>query len=358
TVFQPNSAVFVEYESDGNPGAVEFIAQSWTDPNIDDGKVWAKIAPDSDDGKLAVFTYETIVEELETTFSSSLDYLNAYHISATDRDVTVTKAYIQYDAKLPPIEFKADDGVLSENSSAPTLSFDMSDWNKYIKVTPDGELTGISMSTVKKGSCQAASLMISTDLKEDITDKYPSFANRLRDADNNLIYPDTENEDAVFIRPGVELDCADFGLSTFDGCAIVFYCAFTEEAAQALLGETLYVYPSDDKYNVLSSTPTEIKIDTISKSNVGYYVKGFIAPAVGVRSTKIIFELSQIKAFSGDVALIDNIKIQAPTELIQYVSNVDGYNETAEIRLLASDKLVAGEKIKKIQKLMTLIPMA
>ena len=85
--------------------------------------------------------------------------------------------------------------------------------------------------------------------------------------------------------------------------------------------------------------------------------KVWVATAT-IAATAIAALTFVVKAFSGDVALIDNIKIQAPTELIQYVSNVDGYNETAEIRLLASDKLVAGEKIKKIQKLMTLIPMA
>lgn len=343
SVFKEKSAVYVEYKSDDGAGAVEFVCQSWTDPNAEDKKYWAQIAPDSDDGNLAIFSYETIIRELQKTYNSSLDYLDAYHIAATDKSATVEKVYISYDITLPPIEFVAEDGVLTDSNKSPTLSFDMSDWNKYIKVTPDGELTGISMSTIKQNSCQGASLMISSDLKEDITDKYPSFANRLRDADNKLLYPGTEDEDAVFYRAGIELDAADFGLSTFDGCAITFYCGFTENAAKALLGQSLYVYPSNENYDVLLSTPTEIKIDTISKNNIGYYVKSFISPPVGSRSTKIIFEFSQISAFSGDLAMIDNILIQAPSEEDQYVNNLDGYNNTAEIRNLASDKLTVGE---------------
>lgn len=50
--------------------------------------------------------------------------------------VCAVPAYADSEAEIP--EYSADKSILTTDTSAPSLSFDMKDWERYIKVTPDG----------------------------------------------------------------------------------------------------------------------------------------------------------------------------------------------------------------------------
>lgn len=60
----------------------EVILQSWSG-----GEGWAKVAPISDDGSVATFTYEDMVASYK---SEDLSTLDAFNVGATDGDITVT----------------------------------------------------------------------------------------------------------------------------------------------------------------------------------------------------------------------------------------------------------------------------
>ena len=64
--------------------------------------------------------------------------------------VCAVPAYADSEAEIP--EYSADKSILTTDTSAPSLSFDMKDWERYIKVTPDGEKI-ISGSIPRKDLC-------------------------------------------------------------------------------------------------------------------------------------------------------------------------------------------------------------
>ena len=61
--------------------------------------------------------------------------------------VCAVPAYADSEAEIP--EYSADKSILTTDTSAPSLSFDMKDWERYIKVTPDGEKISVGASQEK-----------------------------------------------------------------------------------------------------------------------------------------------------------------------------------------------------------------
>ncbi|MEO3218310.1 hypothetical protein ABHC33_06070 [Ruminococcus bicirculans (ex Wegman et al. 2014)] len=72
--------------------------------------------------------------------------------------VCAVPAYADSEAEIP--EYSADKSILTTDTSAPSLSFDMKDWERYIKVTPDGEKISVGASQEKTYAYQGASLKI------------------------------------------------------------------------------------------------------------------------------------------------------------------------------------------------------
>ena len=117
--------------------------------------------------------------------------------------VCAVPAYADSEAEIP--EYSADKSILTTDTSAPSLSFDMKDWERYIKVTPDGEKISVGASQEKTYAYQGASLKITATQPNDISD-YCTFASLIRDDDKNLVYPGSDSEDAPYITMGVEID--------------------------------------------------------------------------------------------------------------------------------------------------------
>lgn len=238
---------------------------------------------------------------------------------------------------------KKDDS--STKSNAPTVSFDGAAWKNYVKLTPDASLAGLSLNQINTDSYQATSLVVKANMTSALpSGTYPSYAGSINDDDGNAIYPEANEEDATLVRMGFELSASDFGLESFNGCTIEFYHLFNEKAADVLLNEAMYIYPVSDEYEVMTSAAKIMKVDTLTRQNIDFYKKDFIAIAPQLDgqepATKVIFELPFMSGYTGEIFRMDNIKITKPDGTV--CENIDGYNSTFTPRKESDGKIVPG----------------
>ena len=244
--------------------------------------------------------------------------------------VCAVPAYADSEAEIP--EYSADKSILTTDTSAPSLSFDMKDWERYIKVTPDGEKISVGASQEKTYAYQGASLKITATQPNDISD-YCTFASLIRDDDKNLVYPGSDSEDAPYITMGVEIDAKDFGMTCFDGCMISFKYRINQDAQGKLMGDSVFAFPCTEEYKKVTS------------NSVTQYATALIPVPDECGATKFIFEIPVIKKMDKtDVLYIDNLVIDTPLqkngEDLQ-VMNLDGYNKSAK-----AQEIVQGLKIQ------------
>ena len=182
--------------------------------------------------------------------------------------VCAVPAYADSEAEIP--EYSADKSILTTDTSAPSLSFDMKDWERYIKVTPDGEKISVGASQEKTYAYQGASLKITATQPNDISD-YCTFASLIRDDDKNLVYPGSDSEDAPYITMGVEIDAKDFGMTCFDGCMISFKYRINQDAQGKLMGDSVFAFPCTEEYKKVTSNSVQLEINTDASNNVTQY---------------------------------------------------------------------------------------
>lgn len=245
--------------------------------------------------------------------------------------VCAVPAYADSEAEIP--EYSADKSILTTDTSAPSLSFDMKDWERYIKVTPDGEKISVGASQEKTYAYQGASLKITATQPNDISD-YCTYASLIRDDDKNLVYPGSESEDAPYITMGVEIDAKDFGMTCFDGCMISFKYRINQDAQGKLMGDSVFAFPCTEEYKKVTSNSVQLEINTDASNNVTQYATALIPVPDECGATKFIFEIPVIKKMDKtDVLYIDNLVIDTPLqkngEDLQ-VMNLDGYNKSAK----------------------------
>lgn len=238
-----------------------------------------------------------------------------------------------------------DNSSTDSTSNAPTVSFDAAAWKNYVKLTPDASIAGITLNQINTDSYQATSLVVKANMTSPLADgTFPTFASSLNDDDGNHIYPGAYEDGAVLVHMGFELNASDFGLESFNGCTIEFYHLFNETAADVLMNEAMYIYPANDDYEVMASAPKVLKIDTLTRQNVDFYKKDFIAIAPQLEgqdpASKVVFELPFVKGYSGEVFRMDNIKIIKPDGTV--CENIDGYNSTFAPRKESDGKIVPG----------------
>lgn len=238
---------------------------------------------------------------------------------------------------------KKDDST--STSDAPTVSFDAAAWKNYVKLTPDASIAGITLNQINTDSYQATSLVVKANMTTALPDKtFPTYASSLNDDDGNPIYPGAYEDDVTLVHMGFELNASDFGLESFNGCTIEFYHLFNEKAADVLMNEAMYIYPANDDYEVMASAAKVLKVDTLTRQNIDYYKKDFIAIAPQLEgqdpATKVVFELPFINGYSGEAFRMDNIKIIKPDGTV--CENIDGYNSTFSPRNESDGKIVPG----------------
>lgn len=256
--------------------------------------------------------------------------------------VCAVPAYADSEAEIP--EYSADKSILTTDTSAPSLSFDMRDWERYIKVTPDGEKISVGASQEKTYAYQGASLKITATQPNDISD-YCTFASLIRDDDKNLVYPGSDSEDTPHITMGVEIDAKDFGMTCFDGCMISFKYRINQDAQGKLMGDSVFAFPCTEEYKTVTSNSVQLEINTDASNNVTQYATALIPVPDKCGATKFVFEIPVIKKMDKtDVLYIDNLVIDTPlqkNDVDLQVMNLDGYNKSAK-----AQEIVQGLKIQ------------
>ncbi|MGN0634214.1 MAG: hypothetical protein ACI4JW_10160 [Oscillospiraceae bacterium] len=243
-------------------------------------------------------------------------------------------------------EITADAEKLSPDGY-PALSFDSENFKDYIHLSRDSEKAGLKISHDRDTYYQGASARISADSKG--VEGYTPISGMVRDADNNLLYPDApedEETDKMSIM-GVELNSEDFSLSSFNGCTFYFAYRLTDEDSDALLGSSVWVYPTDDNY-VRLDNPLQLKVNTALDDNVTQYRKAVITvPAMTTEAaTKFIFEIPCVNKMKGNVLYLDNIIIELPDDFgnNRFVKNIDNYNAKAEPREIIEELQIKDNK--------------
>ena len=244
--------------------------------------------------------------------------------------VCAVPAYADSEAEIP--EYSADKSILTTDTSAPSLSFDMKDWERYIKVTPDGEKISVGASQEKTYAYQGASLKITATQPNDISD-YCTFASG------------SDSEDAPYITMGVEIDAKDFGMTCFGGCMVSFKYRINQDAQGKLMGDSVFAFPCTEEYKKVTSNSVQLEINTDASNNVTQYATALIPVPDKCGATKFVFEIPVIKKTDKtDVLYIDNLVIDTPLqkngEDLQ-VMNLDGYNKSAK-----AQEIVQGLKIQ------------
>lgn len=340
SAFTEGCTVVVEYTGD----PVEAICQSWSDPNAENGEIWARIAPTTDENGVATFSYDDLYAGFVEKYSTGWDYFDGFYIEATEGESTVQKVYITYGSVSTEAVIEQTTTV-TPTGTVPTISFDSKAWTNYVKLTPDASLAGIELSQTTTDSYQATSLVVNANMTSALGDgKWPTFAKTARNQDGKILYPDASAEGTETVAMGFELNASDYGLESFNGCTVEFVCLFNETAAEVLVESCMYVYPADGEYNSLSTHPVEVTIDTVTRNNIDYYDDGFIVVANQAdgqeAATKLIFELPFVDGYQGEVLRMDNIIIKKPDGTV--CSNVDSYNSTFSPRNKSDGKIQAG----------------
>lgn len=232
-------------------------------------------------------------------------------------------------------KFWANQDKLTTDTNAPTISFDTSAYKDYVKNTKDASLIDLSIDQEKDNSYQGASLKISASLQKELKE-FCTYSDEIRDDDGKLIYPDAAKKDAGYVTMGVKISAGDLGANIFDGCMITFKYRIAAEADGKLLNNSVYVFPTNDKYEKICNKPVELKMNTSDSNNVDQYAQGVVTVPEGIDATELVFEVPVIKPMEkSDVLFIDNIVVTTPLKSgsdYQQLANVDGYNSNAKIQ--------------------------
>lgn len=244
-------------------------------------------------------------------------------------------------------EYWENESMMTDESVAPTLSFDLTDWKNTIHLTKDASLADLEVKADSKYAYQGQSLKISVKSSKDI-DALQQFSWNIRDSDNNLVYPESDNEDYDFTTIGIELHANEFGMNYFDGSMITFNYRINPDVEGLLMGDSCFVYACDDDYKKLDSTELRLKYNNAESNNTSQYAKGVMSIAEEIGATKLVITVPLIKATERiDVLYLDNFTVQTQTN--KYVANIDGYNENAK-----PQEIVQGLKVKKKENTVSL----
>lgn len=229
--------------------------------------------------------------------------------------------------------FSADKSKLNTNDDEPALSFDSNEWSGYVKTTQDADRIGLKLSTENTKTYQGLSLKLtggsSTVITHDLT-----YSKYMKDENGKKLYPKAGITGMKPWTMGIEISAKSFGMKYFDGCLVTFNYRFSENVKDKLMSDSLFVYPTDDYYKVITGKPLQLTYNDPQVDNVSQYGEGMLSVAPGMKATKIVFEVPLLKIMKkSDMIYLDNIKIDTPLSKdgkTLSVANVDGYNKGAE----------------------------
>lgn len=248
--------------------------------------------------------------------------------------------------------YTEDSAFLTEDGSAPTLSFDTDVWMDYVKVTPLGkELGGISLGNEKNNAYQASTMKVSVKTTKAVTE-LQQFAWDIKDANGNYMYPEARDDETAdaseraneYATLGIELNASDFGLSYFDGATIYFYYRFNPNSYDILMGDSIFAYGAQGDDYLAVGTAKRLKFNDSDENNVTTYRSTSVPVKRGVGADKFVITVPvQLANMDMPVVYIDNITIQTQSGL--FVKNVDNYNVSAVPQEVQNDvQVVPHEK--------------
>ncbi len=233
-----------------------------------------------------------------------------------------------------------DEAMLTDDTSAPTLSFDLTDWSRTIHMTTDASIIDLQTKTVSDYAYQGKSLKLSGRADKDIEDLC-QFSWLIRDDNNELVYPESENEDYDFLTMGIELHANEFGMNYFDGSMVTFNYRLNPDIEGLLMGDSCFVYACDADYKKLDSTELRLQYNDTDANNTTQYAKGVMSIAQEIGAEKLVVVVPLIKKTKEiDILYIDNFTVTTQTG--KQVANLDGYNANAK-----PQEIVQGLKVKK-----------
>ena len=163
----------------------------------------------------------------------------------------------------------ADDTSSNDAAEKPTFSFDTKDSLSYLHKFGNAEDTNLSIDVTESGSIEGRALKFSEDFKGSISNQYG----------------------------GVYIDASDLGLDTFAGFTFEVNIKATKAASKAASQIVIF----GDGQQWISSN---VDITTPDK-----WVKGSVSVPANVSDTKFGISIPITQEFSGDVILVDNVKI-------------------------------------------------
>lgn len=237
-------------------------------------------------------------------------------------------------------EYWEDESKLTDDTSAPTLSFDLSNWKSSIHLTKDASIASLEAKQDNDTAYQGQSLKLTVESAKDITDLH-QFSWMIRDENNKLVYPESENEDAEYTTIGIELHANEFGMNYFDGSMITFNYRINPDAKGLLMGDSCFAYACDDDYKKLDSTEFRMQYNDTDNNNTTQYAKGVMSIATDIGATKLVIDVPLQKATDKiDILYLDNLTITTRSD--KQVANIDGYNANAK-----PQEIVQGLHVKK-----------
>lgn len=237
-------------------------------------------------------------------------------------------------------EYWEDESKLTDDTSAPTLSFDLSNWKSSIHLTKDASIASLEARQDNDTAYQGQSLKLTVESAKDITDLH-QFSWMIRDENNKLVYPESENEDAEYTTIGIELHANEFGMNYFDGSMITFNYRINPDAKGLLMGDSCFAYACDDDYKKLDSTEFRMQYNDTDNNNTTQYAKGVMSIATDIGATKLVIDVPLQKATDKiDILYLDNLTITTRSD--KQVANIDGYNANAK-----PQEIVQGLHVKK-----------
>lgn len=230
-------------------------------------------------------------------------------------------------------KYVTDPSKVTEDTDAPTFSFDMSDWKDYVK-TVDGAGVTFKLSSENKSSYQGQSLKIEASSDGTVLHNDMNFNWLIWDSDNIPIYESENDPEKNYTNVGIMISAADLGLECFNASTVTFKYRIGAEAKGKIMSDTVLAAPVDADGKWLGySKVTQLTVNEAEADNVNKYANGIVSiPDLSeennVPAENLLIMIPVDSQMSNTAVLyIDNlvVKLQSGAQ----IANLDGYNKSA-----------------------------
>lgn len=231
-------------------------------------------------------------------------------------------------------KYVKDASMITTDTDQPTLSFDMSKWQDYVKVAETDGVT-VSLSEDNKASYQGQSLRVTVTSEEKIDDNDLNLNWEIWDSKNQHMFESAADPDKAYRNIGIMLNAEDFGLECFNGSTITFRYRIGIGAKGKISGDTVLASVVDPEGKWIDGAKvTKFPINETDSDNVNKYAMGVIS--IGEMDDRMTEPASSVLIMVpvsqklNDVAVLylDNLTVKLNSGA--QVANLDGYNKSSQ----------------------------